>query len=180
MATTNIIQTSAVHHDAIGSPREKCTTAAITPAPAGIGIPTKYFLPGRPGLEGCGLLLMLKRARRLAPAIRNRKLAIAPNCSSLAPAQLAQIRRQLPKSPRPRQQCGRDTKGDDIRQRVQFPAKIAAGPRHACNSAVQTVKHHGKANGLGGIVKMQGVGDGGMRNLQNRLVPKGNIGSGKK
>src|SRR6476619_5403357 len=83
MATTSSIQTSDVHHDAIGSPREKCTTAAITPAPAGIGIPTKYFLPGRPGLEGCGLLEILKRARRLAPAIRNRKLAIAPNCSSL-------------------------------------------------------------------------------------------------
>src|SRR3979490_3321627 len=84
MATTSSIQTRDVHHDAMGSPREKCTTAAITPAPAGIGIPTKYFLPGRPGLEGCGLLVMLKRARRLAPAIKNRKLAIAPNCSSLA------------------------------------------------------------------------------------------------
>ena len=29
----------------------KCTTAAITPAPAGIGMPTKYFRPGRPGLR---------------------------------------------------------------------------------------------------------------------------------
>src|SRR3954451_7832013 len=83
MATTSSIHTSDVHQEAIGSPREKCTTAAITPAPAGMGIPTKYFLPGRPGFEGCGLLLMLKRASRLAPAIRNRKLAIAPNCSNL-------------------------------------------------------------------------------------------------
>src|SRR5690349_4111629 len=83
MATTSSIQTKDVHQDAIGSPREKCTTAAITPAPAGIGIPTKYFFPGRPGFEGCGLLVILKRARRLAPAIKNRKLAMAPNCSSL-------------------------------------------------------------------------------------------------
>src|SRR3984957_19880818 len=82
-ATTISIQVSAVHQEAIGSPSEKCTTAAITPAPAGIGIPTKYFFPGRPGFEGCGLLVMLKRARRLAPAIRKRKLAMAPNCSSL-------------------------------------------------------------------------------------------------
>src|ERR1700739_984545 len=83
MATTISIQVSAVHQEAIGSPSEKCTTAAITPAPAGIGIPTKYFFPGRPGLEGCGLVVMLKRARRLAPAIRNRKLAIAPSWVSL-------------------------------------------------------------------------------------------------
>src|SRR5579862_4356052 len=77
------IQVMQLHKELIGSPAEKCTTAAITPAPAGIGIPTKYFLPGRPGFEGCGLLVMLKRARRLAPAIRNKKLAMAPNCSSL-------------------------------------------------------------------------------------------------
>src|SRR5437588_11786489 len=76
-------QETAVHQDAIGSPPEKCTTAAITPAPAGIGMPTKYFLPGRPGFDGCGLAVMLKRARRLVPAIRNRKLAMAPNCPSL-------------------------------------------------------------------------------------------------
>src|SRR5580765_6130159 len=74
---------TAVYGEIRGSPPKKCTTAAITPAPAGIGIPTKYFLPGRPGFEGCGLLEILKRARRLAPAIRNRKLAIAPNCTSL-------------------------------------------------------------------------------------------------
>src|ERR1700730_4244743 len=73
----------AVQVEVRGEPEEKCTTAAMTPAPAGIGMPTKYFLPGRPGFDGCGLLVMLKRARRLAPAIRNRKLAIAPNCSSL-------------------------------------------------------------------------------------------------
>src|SRR5712692_8828555 len=73
----------AIHQDGIGSPLEECTTAAMTPAPAGIGMPTKYFLPGRPGFDGCGLVVMLKRARRLAPAIRKRKLAMAPNCTSL-------------------------------------------------------------------------------------------------
>src|SRR5207253_4737059 len=82
-ATTNKIQVKEVHHDVIGSPSQRWTPAAITPAPAGIGMPTKYFLPGRPGFEGWGLLVILKRASRLAPAIRNRKLAIAPNCNSL-------------------------------------------------------------------------------------------------
>ena len=82
-ATTISIQVIAVHQEVMGSPSEKCTTAAMTPAPAGIGMPTKYFFPGRPGFEGCGLLVMLKRAKRLAPAIRNRKLAMAPNCKSL-------------------------------------------------------------------------------------------------
>ena len=62
-----------LHQEPSGSPAEKWTTAAITPAPAGIGMPTKYFLPGRPGLDGWGLVVMLKRARRLAPAIRKAK-----------------------------------------------------------------------------------------------------------
>src|SRR5579863_10708122 len=83
IVVTMAIQVSAVYQDSNGSPPEKCTTAAITPAPAGIGMPTKYFLPGRPGFEGCGLLVILNRARRLAPAIKNKKLAIAPNCVSL-------------------------------------------------------------------------------------------------
>src|SRR5438309_10583216 len=81
-ATTNKIQVKEVHHDVIGSPSQRWTPAAITPAPAGIGMPTKYFLPGRPGFEGCGFLVMLKRANRLAPAIRKRKLATAPSCSN--------------------------------------------------------------------------------------------------
>src|ERR1700689_3434135 len=78
-ATMIAIHTMEVHKAATGSPAEKWTTAAITPAPAGIGMPTKYFFPGRPGFEGCGLLVMLNRARRLAPAIKNKKAAIAPS-----------------------------------------------------------------------------------------------------
>src|SRR5438477_6520916 len=74
---------SAVYDDSNGSPAVKWTTAAITPAAAGIGMPTKYFFPGRPGFEGCGLLVILNRARRLAPATRNRKLAVEPRWVSL-------------------------------------------------------------------------------------------------
>ena len=44
-------QARAVYADASGSPAVKCTTAAMTPAPAGIGMPTKYFFPGRPGIR---------------------------------------------------------------------------------------------------------------------------------
>ena len=44
----------ACHQVSTGSPFEKCTTEARTPAAAGIGMPTKYFLPGRPGFEGSG------------------------------------------------------------------------------------------------------------------------------
>src|SRR6202021_3442307 len=71
-------QVTAVTHELKGSPLEKWPTAAMTPAPAGIGMPTKYFLPGRPGFDGCGFFAMLKRAKRLAPAIRNAKLAMDP------------------------------------------------------------------------------------------------------
>src|SRR5580700_7726177 len=78
--TTIMTQLIEVHQEVTGSPEAKWTIAAITPAPAGIGMPTKYFLPGRPGLDGCGFFAMLKRARRLAPAIRNAKQAIDPNC----------------------------------------------------------------------------------------------------
>src|SRR2546427_12563566 len=72
-------QLSAVHHEIIGTPSVKCTTAAITPAAAGIGRPTKNFFPGRPGLEGGGLGVMLKRANRPAPAMRKAKQKIEPN-----------------------------------------------------------------------------------------------------
>src|SRR5579884_957984 len=81
-STTTINQVIEDPHHTSGSPFEKWTTAATTPAPAGIGMPTKYFFPGRPGFEGWGLVEILKRARRLAPAIRNRKLAIAPSLGS--------------------------------------------------------------------------------------------------
>src|SRR5581483_12338589 len=79
---TNAAHTSDIHQLKSGAPLVKWTVAAITPAPAGMGIPTKYFRPGRPGLEGCGLFWMLKRARRLAPAMRKAKLATAPNCTT--------------------------------------------------------------------------------------------------
>src|ERR1700691_1563845 len=82
-ATMISIQVMQLHSEEIGSPSEKCTTAAMTPAPAGMGMPTKYFFPGRPGFEGCGLEVMLKRAKRLAPAIKNKKLAMAPSCTIL-------------------------------------------------------------------------------------------------
>src|ERR1700681_849820 len=73
------IQVMQLHNEEIGSPAEKCTTAAITPAPAGMGMPTKYFFPGRPGFDGCGFFAILNRARRLAPAIKKAKQAIDPS-----------------------------------------------------------------------------------------------------
>src|SRR5437016_12598037 len=72
-------QMSDVHHCVTGSPPAKCTTAAITAAPPGMGIPTKYFFPGLPGFEGCGFFAMLNRVSRLAPAVRNMKRATNPN-----------------------------------------------------------------------------------------------------
>src|SRR5207237_9565439 len=82
MATMSAPQVMESHHQVTGWPRVKCTTAATTPAPPGMGMPTKYFLPGGPGFEGCEFLVMLKRARRLAPAVRTLKLAIMPSCTS--------------------------------------------------------------------------------------------------
>src|SRR5580692_5825399 len=78
-ATMMSIQVMQLQSEEIGSPPEKCTTAAMTPAPAGMGIPTKYFFPGLPGFEGCGFNAMLNRAKRLAPAIKNRKLEMEPS-----------------------------------------------------------------------------------------------------
>ena len=62
----------------------------MTPAPAGMGIPTKYFFPGRPGFEGWGLVVILKRARRLAPAIKKQKTGDR--------AQLHQLAEQFPEA----------------------------------------------------------------------------------
>src|SRR5437763_14500283 len=79
-AATIASHVKAVYQEWLGSPSWKCTTAAITPAPAGIGIPTKYFFPGRPGFDGCGLEVILKRPRRLALATRTIKQQMPPNC----------------------------------------------------------------------------------------------------
>src|SRR6266568_5739454 len=65
-------QTADIHQLESGAPSQKWMTAARQPAPAGIGIPTKYFRPGRPGFIGCGLSWMLNRASLAAPATRNR------------------------------------------------------------------------------------------------------------
>ena len=70
--------TRAIHGFVIGEPFSKWMTDARTPAPAGIGMPTKYFLPGRPGFRGCGLTLMLNRASLLAPQIRKMKHTKTP------------------------------------------------------------------------------------------------------
>src|SRR6202451_2991783 len=82
-ATMMSIQVMQLHNEEIGSPPEKCTTAAITPAPAGMGMPTKYFFPGRPGLEGCAFVVMLHLGSRLAAAVRKRKLASSPSWVNL-------------------------------------------------------------------------------------------------
>src|SRR5947207_2141558 len=79
MAKINAIQATVTPQARTGSPPARCTMEAMTPAPAGIAIPTKYFLPGRPGLEGCGFSWMLKRARRLAPATRYRNVITPPS-----------------------------------------------------------------------------------------------------
>src|SRR3954470_3566871 len=49
VAKISSAQIADSHQIRIGSPFEKCTTEAITPAPAGVGMPTKYFCPGLPG-----------------------------------------------------------------------------------------------------------------------------------
>ncbi len=55
---------------------------ARSPAAAGMGMPTKYFRPGRPGFRGSGSCEILNRARREAPLNRNRKHVNAPACNS--------------------------------------------------------------------------------------------------
>src|SRR5580698_6502207 len=61
---TSTSQGKAIHHVGTGIPLKKCTVAASNPAAAGIGMPTKYFRPGSPGLRGCGSCEMLNRASR--------------------------------------------------------------------------------------------------------------------
>ena len=79
---TSASQMMAIHHAVnrvAASKNERWRRAS--PAAAGIGMPTKYLRSGRPGLRGCASWLMLKRARREAPPIRNRKQMKAPACS---------------------------------------------------------------------------------------------------
>ena len=52
---------TAYGHHTSGADPAAYTTAATIAAPAGIGRPTKYFRPGRPGLLGFGSTVMLNR-----------------------------------------------------------------------------------------------------------------------
>src|ERR1700735_2821018 len=105
------------------------------PAAAGIGIPTKYFRSGRPGLRGWA---NIESPPPRCPANQKEKAD--------EPARLRQVLvqlhvdriRQERKTPDVREKAGRDPESDHIRERIQFLAKIARGVGHPRNSAVQS------------------------------------------
>src|ERR1035438_3707090 len=80
LSPTKTSQRMATHHAGTGMPQNRWTVEARKPAAAGMGMPTKYFRPGRPGLRGCASWLMLKRASRETPPMRNKKQMNAPAC----------------------------------------------------------------------------------------------------
>ena len=86
---------------------------------------------------------------------------------------------QLAKSPHPAEQRGRYTERDHIRERVQFASKVAAGASHARDESIHTVEKYCEADGLGGIVKVPGLGGAGMGDLQNRVVSEGDVRGGE-
>ena len=125
-------------------PLKKCTVAASRPAAAGIGMPTKYFRPGRPGLRGCASWLILNRASRDTPPIRNRKQMNAPACTRCWRSCVIDRFRQKMESPDHRQQARRHAKRDHVGQRIQLLAKFAGGVGHARDAPVQRVERNRK------------------------------------
>src|SRR5882762_8320381 len=83
------------------------------------------------------------------------------------------------KAPHPGKERWGNAEGDDICERIKFSAEIAGGVGHARDAAVQTVEQYGKADGLGGEVKVPGFTRGAMHGLQNRIEPGSDIRRGE-
>ena len=151
---TSIIHMMATRQLGTGVPEKKWTTAAITPAAAGMGMPTKYFRPGRPGFLGNRLTPMLKRARRPGAAEQKEKADECAPLHHVLPQHGIHGRGQRLEAPGEGQQAGSDAKGNYVRQRIELLAELAGGFGHARDAAIDGVKGDGKADGQGGIVEM--------------------------
>ena len=110
-----------------------------------------------PDSKAADCLVMLKRARRLAPAIRKAKQAIDPSCVIFRCRSGAMRRRQQMEAPHPGQQRRSNAEGDDVGQRIEFPAEIAVGVGHARDAAVEAVEQYGKTDRHGGEVQVPGL-----------------------
>ena len=102
-----------------------------------------------------GLMLILKRARRLAPQMRKRKQTKAPACTQRCRACRGAWRRGSDaEAPDVGQHAGRDAEGDDVGEGVELTAEVAGGVGDAGDAAVQRVEEDGKADGQGGEVEV--------------------------
>src|SRR5579872_5808605 len=129
-------------------------------------MPTKYFLPGRPGFDGCGLLVILKRASRLAPAIRNRKLAMAPSCVSLM-------------CHCPCEHGWGYAEGNGICKGVKFASEIACSSSHSGDAPIQPIEQHREADRLGGVIEVPKFCRSRMHHFEDGVVAKRHICRGK-
>ena len=76
------------------------------------------------------------------------------------------------KSPNEGQNAGRNAEGNHVSQRIQLPAKIAAGIGQARNASVQSVKWDGKQDGDGRQIEMRlRIAGSGLDRLRNRKEP---------
>src|SRR5579862_2433673 len=83
------------------------------------------------------------------------------------------------KTPGPGQHGGCYAKCDDVGERVQLTAEIAAGTGHASNTAIETVKQNSEADGYGSIVQVSISDRRRMEHFQDGIKTGGHISTGK-
>ena len=114
-------------------------------------MPTKGFSGSLPDGDGF-VLWMLYRAHQETEADDPADL--------LQVKRIGRLRRKSPHPPEIGQNCRSQAEGDDIRQRIDLPAELAAGVGHAGDPSVQSIEDHGKADRNGGQVELTLEGAG--------------------
>ena len=123
---------------------------------------------------------MLKRASRLAPAIRNAKQAIVPSCMTLTRSSCGKHGGKHVEAPHPGEQRGSDAERDHVGKRVEFPAEIAFCVGHAGDAAIEAVEKNREPDGHGSEIEMPGLGQALPRvRLEDREESGCDVGGGK-
>src|ERR1035438_5411761 len=96
-----------------------------------MGMPTKYFRSGRPGLRRLGVVADIEARQPRDSADKKQEADEGSGVKQILMHLRIDRFRQKVKAPDQRQQAGRNAESDRVGQRIQFLAKVAARVREA-------------------------------------------------